>query len=104
MSSTENSEFAVPEVVADEKEVSKEIKGTKRPADEKITDAKKAKKEENGAAPEDEEDADGEDEEIDGEDEEEYDLPYGEEEDLDGEDDDEDEIGAEEGEDDEDEA
>lgn len=36
MSSTENSEFAVPEVVADEKEVSKEIKGTKRPADVSI--------------------------------------------------------------------
>lgn len=37
MSSTENSEFAVPEVVAaDEKEVSKENKGTKRPADVSI--------------------------------------------------------------------
>lgn len=31
--STENSEFAVPEVVADEKEATKEIKGTKRPAE-----------------------------------------------------------------------
>lgn len=34
--SSENSEFAVPEVVADEKEVSKEIKGTKRPAEVSI--------------------------------------------------------------------
>lgn len=34
--STENSEFAVPEVVADEKEVTKEIKGTKRPAEVSI--------------------------------------------------------------------
>lgn len=33
MSTTENSEFAVPEVVADEKEESKEIKATKRPAE-----------------------------------------------------------------------
>lgn len=33
MSATENSEFAVPDVVADEKETSKEIKGTKRPAE-----------------------------------------------------------------------
>lgn len=31
--STEESAFAVPEVVADEKEVTKEIKGTKRPAE-----------------------------------------------------------------------
>lgn len=32
--STESSEFAVPEVVAaEEKEVTKEIKGTKRPAE-----------------------------------------------------------------------
>lgn len=47
---------------------------------DKITDAKKAKKEENGAAvPEDEEDVDGEeDEDLDEEDEEVY--PYGEEE------------------------
>lgn len=34
--STENSEFAVPEVVADEKEVTKEIKGTKRPSEVSI--------------------------------------------------------------------
>lgn len=33
MSTTETSEFAVPEVVADEKEESKEIKATKRPAE-----------------------------------------------------------------------
>lgn len=34
MSATESSEFAVPEVVAEnEKEESKEIKATKRPAD-----------------------------------------------------------------------
>lgn len=34
MSATENSEFAVPEVVAEnEKEESKEIKATKRPAE-----------------------------------------------------------------------
>lgn len=33
MSATESSEFAVPEVVADEKEESKEIKATKRPAE-----------------------------------------------------------------------
>lgn len=36
MSTTENSEFAVPEVVADEKEESKEIKATKRPAEVSI--------------------------------------------------------------------
>lgn len=51
---------------------------------EKITEAKKAKKEENGGTSDDEEEVDGEDdEEVDGEDEE-YDLPYGED-DLDGE-------------------
>lgn len=33
MSATDNSEFAVPDVVADEKEATKEIKGTKRPAE-----------------------------------------------------------------------
>lgn len=33
MSATESSEFAVPEVVGDEKEESKEIKATKRPAE-----------------------------------------------------------------------
>ena len=38
MSATENSEFAVPEVVAEnEKEESKEIKATKRPADVSTT-------------------------------------------------------------------
>lgn len=34
--STESSEFAVPEVVAEEKEVTKELKGTKRPAEVSI--------------------------------------------------------------------
>lgn len=34
--SSETSEFAVPEVVADEKEATKEIKGTKRPAEVSI--------------------------------------------------------------------
>lgn len=39
MSATENSEFAVPEVVAEnEKEESKEIKATKRPADVSTTE------------------------------------------------------------------
>lgn len=33
MSATENSEFAVPEVIADDKEASKEIKAAKRPAE-----------------------------------------------------------------------
>lgn len=38
MSATENSEFAVPEVVAEnEKEESKEIKATKRPAEVSTT-------------------------------------------------------------------
>lgn len=36
MSTTETSEFAVPEVVNDEKEESKEIKATKRPAEVSI--------------------------------------------------------------------
>jgi len=43
--STETNEFAVPEVVADgEKDAIKEIKATKRPAEEKVTETKKAKK------------------------------------------------------------
>lgn len=44
MSTTENSEFAVPEVVADEKEESKEIKATKRPAEVSRRIQKKSQK------------------------------------------------------------
>lgn len=50
---------------------------------EKVTESKKAKKEENGTTPEDDEEVDDEDEELEGEDED-FDLPYGEEEYEDG--------------------
>lgn len=50
---------------------------------EKTTESKKVKKDENGAG-EEEEDVEDEGEEVEGEDEE-YDLPYGEEEDIEAE-------------------
>lgn len=84
-SENKKSEVEVESVAAaDEKAETKELKGVKRPADEKTTESKKVKKDENGAG-EEEEDVEDEGEEVEGEDEE-YDLPYGEEEDIEAED------------------
>jgi len=96
MSTKENNEVVV-EKIENDKDAKCEIKGTKRSAEDKTDDVKKARKEENGADSEGEELEEEEEEGADCEEDDEEELPEGDEEELEGEEDDEEDVEGEEG-------